>query len=169
MTLCVYRNNTMYSDIKVTTGNHSITNNSNKTFKIYRNSITKELTLHPAHDEYAIISCSGYIENIPRFLNWFINNDHDSFPMSYLDIPLGEDYNTYLVMFKNKLRLYKDFKSGCYIEFPLTETVCIGSGATEAHTLLTYNPNINIEDVFQTVSKVNYTVGDSFNTITFND
>ena len=34
MTLCVYRNNTMYSDIKVTTGNHRITNNSNKTFKI---------------------------------------------------------------------------------------------------------------------------------------
>ena len=169
MTLCLYRNNTIYSDTKVTTGNHSIANESNKTFKVYQNSTTKQLTLNSADQEYAIITCAGHIENIPRFLNWFLNTDHNSFLPGNLNISLGEDYCTYLVLFKDKLRLYRDFKAGCYIEYPMNEIVCIGSGSIEAYTLLTYNSNINIEDVFQTVSKVNYTVGDSFNTITFND
>lgn len=166
MTLCIYKDGKMYSDVRCTTGDNFI-DNANKIFIVYKTP-TGILTLDKTEEEYAIISYSGYLENIYRFLSWFINSNHDVLNENVLNIPLGEDSNSYLVYFKKgTVRKYIDFKAGCYLEYNVSETVCIGSGAVSAETLFTYDKDIDVSDVYETVSKYNYTVSSDFKTTTF--
>lgn len=167
MTLCIYRNNTVYSDTQVCRGD-DITNSQTKTLIVYQ-ATDGTLTLNSGDREYAIVSHAGAMEDLPRFLSWFLSYlYHESVAPNSIHIPLGEDSNQYLVVFKNKfIKMYRDYKAGCYTQFPLDTTVCIGSGCVQAEALLAYNPNMNIKKLFKTVSKVNRTVGAEFNEISF--
>lgn len=166
MTLCIYRNNTMYSDRQVCRCD-DITNSQIKTRVVYQ-ATDGTLTLNPGDSPYAIVSHAGAMEDLPRFISWFLNYKfHESVPPDSIT-PLGEDSNQYLVLFKNKfIREYRDYRAGCYIEQPLDTTICIGSGNVQAEALLAYNPNMNIKKLFKAVSEVNRTVSSEFDTFSF--
>lgn len=167
MTLCIHRNNTIYSDTLVCRGD-DITTSQNKTVIIYQTT-NGTLTLNSSDTEYAIIAHAGSMEDLPRFLSWFLNYKyHESIDPLSTQIPLGEDSNQYLVVFKDKyIKEYRDYKAGCFTQHPLGTTLCIGSGYVQADALLAYNPNMNIKKLFKTVSKVNRTVSAKYNETSF--
>lgn len=181
MTVCVYHNDVLAADSRVTLGGTIGNEHVIKIGLIYEDLVSKERSLdkttlkYPV--EFAMYALAGSCRHFNRFLRWFVSVDHagidhnESFaPEEVEDI---DEAIEVMVVFKNYdfIRLYdQDYTKDVFTDLPKTDSIhTIGSGGLCAQAILTYDPWANLVDVVKAVTKVDVFCGGDIKSLRFGD
>lgn len=185
MTICIYKNNSLYADGRCTTTSGLLINdNYKKVGYIYEDSETGVRSINKDSLEnptlFAIYAFAGQLDHLQKFLRWFVDQElHPGVDIesdkSFDDVVITVQEDVALqaiVVFKNHniVREYTStYEEHLYIDFTKNDFVMIGSGAVAALSI--YNSNINItpEDLIKYVCQTSISCGGTMRSVSITD
>jgi len=185
LTICIYKDNSLYADGRCTTSSGLLISDSyKKVGYIFEDketgvrSINKDSLENPKL--FAIYAFAGQLDHLQKFLRWFVEQEFHPIVDTECDksfeeisITVQEDVAIQAIVVFNDYNIVREYTSTyeehLYVDFTKDQFVMIGSGAVAALSIHNSNPQMHPTQIIENVCKTSISCGGQIRSVTLED